>query len=77
MNPWRANTLEWTTPIHPGHGNWVGEIPHVYRWPYDYSKPGAEEDFIPQVIPFALTASSNLEGEDDSVTADMADKAHA
>eukprot|EP00095_Tigriopus_kingsejongensis_P000997 maker-scaffold54_size448012-snap-gene-3.2 protein:Tk00997 transcript:maker-scaffold54_size448012-snap-gene-3.2-mRNA-1 annotation:"cytochrome c oxidase subunit i" len=26
-NPWRSNTLEWTTPINPGHGNWVGEIP--------------------------------------------------
>jgi cytochrome c oxidase subunit 1 len=66
-NPWRANTLEWTTPIHPKHGNWPGEIPHVYRWPYDYSKPGAEEDFIMQTVPFAQTASSNLEGEADLV----------
>ncbi|MEJ7663361.1 MAG: cbb3-type cytochrome c oxidase subunit I [Hymenobacter sp.] len=29
--------------IDPGHGNWPGEIPAVYRWPYDYSKPGAEK----------------------------------
>jgi cytochrome c oxidase subunit 1 len=45
-NPWQANTLEWTTPIRPGHGNWPGDIPEVYRWPYDYSKDGRE--FIPQ-----------------------------
>ncbi len=50
-NPWQANTLEWTTPINPGHGNWPGEIPEVHRWPYDYSKPGAAEDFIPQTVP--------------------------
>ncbi|NBA87042.1 cytochrome c oxidase subunit I [Emticicia sp. CRIBPO] len=62
-NPWRSNTLEWTTPIHPGHGNWEGEIPTVYRWPYDYSKPGAAEDFIPQHIPFSQTPESNLPEE--------------
>ncbi|RPH84492.1 MAG: cytochrome c oxidase subunit I, partial [Planctomycetaceae bacterium] len=28
-NPWGSNTLEWTTPIRPGHGNWPGEIPEV------------------------------------------------
>ncbi|PKR82023.1 cytochrome c oxidase subunit I [Brumimicrobium salinarum] len=52
LNPWRSNTLEWTTPTAlPGHGNWPGELPTVHRWPYDYSKPGAEEDFIPQTVP--------------------------
>ncbi len=50
-NPWNANTLEWTTPRRPGHGNWPGEIPTVYRWPYDYSKPGVKDDFLPQHIP--------------------------
>ncbi len=53
MNPWRANTLEWTAPVEHYHGNWLGEIPEVHRWPYDYSKPGAEEDFIPQTVPLA------------------------
>jgi cytochrome c oxidase subunit 1 len=48
-NPWDANTLEWTTPIKPVHGNWPGEIPEVHRWPYDYSKDG--RDFIPQTEP--------------------------
>jgi cytochrome c oxidase subunit I len=63
QNPWRSNTLEWTTPVNPGHGNWVGEIPSVYRWPYDYSKPGAAEDFIPQNVPFSETLESNLSHE--------------
>jgi len=45
-NPWSSTTLEWTTPIRPGHGNWPGEIPEVHRWAYDYSKDG--RDFIPQ-----------------------------
>jgi cytochrome c oxidase subunit 1 len=53
QNPWNSNTLEWTAPVEHLHGNWPGEIPHVYRWAYDYSKPGAEEDFIPQNIPDA------------------------
>jgi cytochrome c oxidase subunit 1 len=46
------------------HGNWPGEIPQVYRWPYDYSKPGASEDYIPQTVPFTQTKSSNLPGEE-------------
>jgi cytochrome c oxidase subunit 1 len=46
-NPWQAATLEWTTPIHPPHGNWPGEIPEVHRWPYDYSKEGRA--CIPQI----------------------------
>ncbi|MFY0252833.1 cbb3-type cytochrome c oxidase subunit I [Chitinophaga sp. 30R24] len=49
LNPWHATSLEWTTPIHPGHGNWPGEIPEVHRWAYDYSKDG--RDFIPQTEP--------------------------
>ncbi|WP_018628979.1 cytochrome c oxidase subunit I [Niabella aurantiaca] len=56
VNPWRANTLEWTTAIRPGHGNWEDEIPEVYRWPYDYSKDG--RDHIPQTEP--VTAPENL-----------------
>ncbi|MCU0423845.1 MAG: cbb3-type cytochrome c oxidase subunit I [Bacteroidia bacterium] len=51
QNPWHSNTLEWTAPVKHLHGNWPGEIPHVYRWAYDYSKPGAENDYIPQNVP--------------------------
>ena len=60
QNPWQANTLEWTAPIEHFHGNWPGEIPTVYRWPYDYSKPGHDEDFILQTVPYSETMSSNL-----------------
>lgn len=51
QNPWRSTTLEWTAPIKAGHGNWPGKIPEVHRWPYDYSKPGMAEDFVPQTTP--------------------------
>jgi cytochrome c oxidase subunit 1 len=51
-NPWRATTLEWQTPeTPPAHGNWGKELPVVYRWAYDYSVPGAAEDFLPQNHP--------------------------
>lgn len=52
-NPWRSNTLEWTTPVKHLHGNWPGAIPEVHRWPYDYSRPDKEEDFVPQNVPLA------------------------
>ena len=51
QNPWRSTTLEWTTPVKHIHGNWPGAIPHVYRWSYDYSKPGHDVDFVPQNVP--------------------------
>ncbi|MDI5896735.1 cbb3-type cytochrome c oxidase subunit I [Flavobacterium sp. LB2P84] len=51
MNPWKSNTLEWTAPVEHMHGNWPGEIPHVYRWPYDYSNPAHDVDFVPQNVP--------------------------
>ena len=63
QNPWKSNTIEWTAPVEHLHGNWPGEIPTVYRWPYDYGKPGSEDDFIPQTTPFSETKNSNLEGE--------------
>jgi cytochrome c oxidase subunit I len=53
QNPWNSNTLEWTTPVEHVHGNWPGELPTVHRWPYDYSKPGSDVDFIPQTVALA------------------------
>ena len=50
-NPWGATTLEWTTPIEAGHGNWPGKLPVVHRWPYDYNKDHRE--FVPQHVPMA------------------------
>jgi cytochrome c oxidase subunit I len=58
-NPWRATTLEWQTPdTPPKHGNFGAKLPVVYRWAYDYSVPGAEEDFIPQNQPPAKKAAA-------------------
>ncbi len=58
LNPWKATTLEWTTPLEPIHGNWPGEIPEVHRWAYDYSKTRedgeyilGDQDYVPQHIP--------------------------
>ena len=51
-NPWRATTLEWQTEhTPPRHGNFGAQLPLVYRWAYDYSVPGAKEDFIAQNDP--------------------------
>jgi len=51
-NPWRAASLEWTTPnTPPVHGNWGARLPVVYRWAYAYSVPGAPRDFIAQDAP--------------------------
>jgi cytochrome c oxidase subunit 1 len=49
-NPWLANTLEWTAPSPAPHGNFPDRLPSVYRWPYDYSVPEADEDFTPQTV---------------------------
>jgi cytochrome c oxidase subunit 1 len=59
-NPWRATTLEWQTPdTPPKHGNWGPRLPVVYRWAYDYSVPGAPQDFIPQNEPGGVHGSSD------------------
>ncbi|MEK7875023.1 MAG: cytochrome c oxidase subunit I, partial [Pseudomonadota bacterium] len=51
-NPWGATTLEWqTADTPPKHGNFGKSLPVVYRWAYDYSVPGAKDDFIPQNVP--------------------------
>jgi cytochrome c oxidase subunit 1 len=56
-NPWRANTLEWSAPSPPPHGNFVS-VPTVYRGPYEYSKPGAQDDWLPQDRPVPATATA-------------------
>ena len=47
-NPWHANTLEWSAPSPPQHGNWPGPVPVVHRGPYEYSSPESAEDYLPQ-----------------------------
>ena len=50
-NPWKANSLEWHTPeMPPVHGNFGKELPVVYRWPYDFSVPGIDREYIPQHV---------------------------
>jgi cytochrome c oxidase subunit I len=62
-NPWRATTLEWQTPdTPPVHGNWGAKLPEVYRWAYDYSVPGAPEDFTPQNDPTGTSGRRLMEG---------------
>ena len=51
VNPWEATTLEWTVPSPPPHDNFDGRIPVVYRGAYEYSVPGAPQDFIMQTTP--------------------------
>jgi len=49
-NPWGANSLEWTAPSPPGHGNFDFQ-PVVYRGPYEYGSPEADDDYYPQTTP--------------------------
>jgi len=49
-NPWGANSLEWTAPSPPGHGNFDFQ-PIVYRGPYEYGSPEVDTDFYPQNQP--------------------------
>ena len=49
-NPWHANTLEWTAPSPPGHGNFDFQ-PIVYRGPYEYGSPEVDTDYYPQTQP--------------------------
>ena len=57
QNPWQVNTLEWEAPTPVPHGNF-GQIPTVYRGPYEYSVPGEESDWIPQAQPEHAPATS-------------------
>jgi cytochrome c oxidase subunit I len=49
-NPWHANSLEWTAPSPPGHGNFDFQ-PIVYRGPYEYGSPEVDQDYYPQIQP--------------------------
>ena len=66
-NPWGATTLEWQTAEYPpGHGNFGEKLPVVYRWAYDYSLPGIEQDFVPQnVSPSELAGDTDHGGDPD------------
>ena len=59
---WEATTLEWTAPSPPPHGNWGAALPTVHRWPYEYSVPGAEDDYTPQTVLAAVHGVHLLAG---------------
>ena len=47
-NPWKSTTVEWSAPSPPlPHINFEGPV-EVYNGPYEYSVPGAKNDFSPQ-----------------------------
>ena len=47
-NPWHSTTIEWSAPSPPlPHVNFESEV-NVYRGPYEYSLPDADNDFSPQ-----------------------------
>ena len=61
-NPWKACSLEWqTTDVPPTHGNFGKELPVVYRWAYDFSVPGATDDYIPQDTPPSEVSGAQAE----------------
>jgi cytochrome c oxidase subunit 1 len=49
-NPWLSNTLEWTAPSPPPHGNF-DVPPIVYRGAYEYGSPETDKDYLPQTEP--------------------------
>jgi cytochrome c oxidase subunit 1 len=59
-NPWEATTLEWTIASPPPHDNFAGHIPTVYRGPYEFSVPGAPNDFIMQTEPESAEVEASL-----------------
>jgi cytochrome c oxidase subunit 1 len=46
-NPWHSNSLEWSAPSPPPHGNFE-QTPTVHRGPYEYGVPDLEADYLPQ-----------------------------
>lgn len=59
-NPWEATTLEWITATPPPHDNFAGHIPVVYRGPYEFSVPGAANDYMMQTEPEGLEVAAGL-----------------
>ncbi|HKY05781.1 MAG TPA: cbb3-type cytochrome c oxidase subunit I, partial [Blastocatellia bacterium] len=50
-NPWEATSLEWTIASPPPYDNFEGVEPVVYRGPYEFSVPGAPQDYTMQTEP--------------------------
>jgi cytochrome c oxidase subunit 1 len=50
-NPWKSTTLEWTLNYPLPHDNFAGNLPQVNHGAYEYSLPGASEDYVMQTAP--------------------------
>ena len=61
-NPWEATTLEWSIPSPPPHDNFAGIVPVVYHGAYEFSVPGAPNDFIMQTEPEGTALGADLGG---------------
>ena len=66
-NPWKSNTLEWTVPSPPPHGNFGG-MPVVYRGPYEYSSPESDVDYLPQTTKLPGTFGGDGEAPETTPT---------
>ena len=59
-DPWEATTLEWTTATPPPHDNFAGHAPVVHRGPYEFSVPGAPNDYVMQTEPEGIEVPTGL-----------------
>lgn len=58
QNPWQANTLEWSAPTPPPHGNFLSP-PKVARGPYEFNSPlSGDRDWLMQDDPAATASDS-------------------
>jgi cytochrome c oxidase subunit 1 len=62
-NPWEATTLEWVTATPPPHDNFGGKVPIVYRGAYEFSVPGAPDDYVLQTTPDEAAANAPTHGD--------------
>ena len=66
-NPWKSNTLEWSVPSPPPHGNFGG-MPVVYRGAYEYSSPESAVDYLPQTTKLPGTFGGDGEAPETTPT---------
>jgi cytochrome c oxidase subunit 1 len=61
-NPWHSTTLEWSIPSPPPFDNFAGRHVQVYHGAYEYSVPGAPDDFIMQDAPPVAAQGARNQG---------------
>jgi cytochrome c oxidase subunit 1 len=59
-NPWKATSLEWSTPSSPPPwNNFGGTLPVVYHDPYQYGIEGSSGDYVMQTSPETIQTKSD------------------